>query len=801
MRQNDLEQQMRELGIERYWKKVNRTTKIEMETNHPLGRRLLTESVVLLAEEIQSWKRQVDKHPTGNRHAAYAYIDMLPPNLVAAITARTVIDAISMHKKLTKTANTVGRMLEDEVRWRELKAQHPDIWKHNEPQIKRIPGYTTKRRYLNNTERFIELQFDRWPINHKIKVGMVLIELMRRATGIIDITTRTGLMGKRDTFVHPTDDLMEWMKHAHKSAEDLSPIYLPMVKPPLPWEGVYKGGYYSDAVAPRPMVKSQDRAHLDDLDAMGMVEPIEALNTLQSVPWRINQPLFDTLTYCWDQGVSVGDLPPSEDELIPSKPVDISTNEEARRRWRKVAARIRFENNAHRSKRLQVAKVIWMGKKFYDQTMYFPWYMDFRSRMYPRPYFLQPQGPDWSRAMLMSGEGAAIETQEAEDSLATQGANTFGEDKCTLEQRVEWTHANEDFIKQVAADPQGTISAWGRADKPWAFLAFCIDWAGFLKEGRGYISHLPCSLDGASNGMQLLSLLMRDPVGARATNVLPVDHPNDIYQDIADAAMHRLVAAEAEGNDFARIWREFGVNRSAAKRPTMVVPYSGTKFSCRQYIIDWFRDEMRKRQVENPFGWEEIYPPCSYLTDVVWDSIGDVVGEARKAMAWLQSCVDVCMQADVPIRWTTPTGFLVKQAYETWSSHSVRTIIGDVIRQHRVRVGSGKLSRRKARNGISPNFIHSLDSSIGQRTILTLRSYGVRFINSVHDDFAVLAPHVPLLRSTLCNTVADIFSENLMERFIQDLSRFLPTGTVLPEPPSTGTLDVNEVRQSLYCFS
>tara|TARA_Y100001938_G_scaffold9028_1_gene11065 strand:+ start:1445 stop:3850 length:2406 start_codon:yes stop_codon:yes gene_type:complete len=801
MRQSDLEREMHDLGVERYWKKVNRTTQGEMESNHPLGKRLLTESVALLAEEVESWKRTVMAHPTGNRHAAYPYIDMLPPALVAAITARTVIDSISMHKKLTKTANNVARMLEDEVRWRAFKDQEPDIWKHNEKQLKRIPGYKTKRRYLNNSERFIDLQFDRWPIVEKTKVGMVLVELMRRATGIIDITTRVGLLGKRETFVHPTDELMGWLKEAHKSAEDLSPIFLPMITSPVPWTGVFVGGYHTDAVAPRPMVKTQDRAHLDDLDNMGMGEPIWALNSLQDVPWRINQPVFDALAHCWEQGVGVGDLPPSEDELIPSKPVDIDTNDEARRRWRKAAARIRFENNAHKSKRLQVAKVMWMGKKFYDQRLYFPWHMDFRSRMYPRPYFLQPQGPDWSRAMLMAADGAAIETDEAENSLAIQGANAFGEDKCSLDDRVQWTHANTDFIKEIAADPRGTLSAWGRADKPWAFLAFCLDWAKYMDQGRGYVSHLPCSIDGASNGLQLLSLLMLDPVGAKATNVLPTECPNDIYQDIANAAAERLQLAAAGGDELARTWLSFGISRGCTKRPTMVVPYSGTKFSCKNYIVDWFRDELKKRQVENPFGWEEIYRPCTHLTDVVWDSIGDVVGEARKAMTWMQDCADVCMQAKVPMRWMTPTGFLVKQAYENWASQSVRTIIGDVIRQHKVRVGTGKLSRRKARNGISPNFIHSIDSSIAQRAVLGVTSQGVRFVNAIHDDLAVLAPHVPLLRSTLCNTVADIFSDNLMERFAQDLSRFLPTGTVLPEPPTRGTLDVNEVRNSLYLFA
>lgn len=143
MRQQDLEKEMQELGISRYWKKVERSTQKEMETNHPLGRRLLTESVELLADAIKGWKHQVLSHPTGNRHAAYAYIDMLDPTLIAAITARTVIDAISMHKQLTKTANNVARMVEDEVRWRELREQHPTSGGTTRSRSRRSPA--TKR--------------------------------------------------------------------------------------------------------------------------------------------------------------------------------------------------------------------------------------------------------------------------------------------------------------------------------------------------------------------------------------------------------------------------------------------------------------------------------------------------------------------------------------------------------------------------------------------------------------------------------------------------------------------------------
>lgn len=798
MRQSDLEAEMRDSGISRYRKNVSRATQHELESQTPVGRRLLTESVGLLSLAIRDWKRGVERHPVGARSAAYPYINMLDTDLVAGLTARSVINSITMHEKLTKSAFKVSRMLEDECRWRELRDKHPSIWMKQKEMAKKIPSYNSKRRFLNNTERFVDLQFARWPRSERLKVGIVLIELMKQSTGLIEITTRTGLLGKRDTFVHPTDCLMEWMKEAHNYAEDLSPMYLPMVERCADWKDVYSGGYLTENIHPRPLVKTRDRNHLEDLNAIDISTTMATINKLQRVPWMINERVLDTLLYCWENDIEVGELPSSNGEPIPSKPVDIDTNKESRRRWAKLAARINHENTSNQSRRLQITKILWMAKKFSGHPMYFPWYADFRSRKYKRVHHLQFQGGDEARGLLRFRNGLPIESNEAERWLAIHGANMFGEDRCSLDDRVQWVHNNRDMITAVGEDPRGTTSFWGKADKPWNFLGFCEEWSAYMKQGSGFITHLPVGIDGSSNGLQLYSLLMLDPVGAAATNVLPSDTPRDIYGDVAERTIRRL---QESTDPMAKKWLEFGVDRTAAKRPTMVVPYSAQLYSCVQYTIDWFNTERKKRGCENPFGWEEVYAPCFFLANHIWDAIGDVVGKARRVMSWFQDVSNICVECGVPIRWTTPSGFLVKQAYEHWKGQSVRTIIGDVIRQHRVRTGTGKMSRAKNRNGIAPNFIHSIDASIGELSHLKSWSMGVESQVSVHDAFFGLAPQMNTIRDNLLETVVEIFSENLMEKFFEEITHYLPNDVVLPAPPERGDLDIELVRDSLYFYS
>src|SRR5436309_2711073 len=54
-------------------------------------------------------------------------------------------------------------------------------------------------------------------------------------------------------------------------------------------------------------------------------------------------------------------------------------------------------------------------------------------------------------------------------------------------------------------------------------------------------SHLPVSMDGTCNGYQHLSAMGRDPIGGSATNLIPADQPEDMYQEVADHVSIRIM--------------------------------------------------------------------------------------------------------------------------------------------------------------------------------------------------------------------------------------------------------------------
>ena len=163
------------------------------------------------------------------------------------------------------------------------------------------------------------------------------------------------------------------------------------------------------------------------------------------------------------------------------------------------------------------------------------------------------------------------------DELSLQArryiANLFGQDKLSLKERFDWVFENEATILDAAANPLDGDRFWTTADEPWQALAACHDWLGYYTFGPDYESRTPVALDGANSGLQHFSALLRDPIGARAVNLIPGERPQDIYAEVAVKAQGSADAAE---DPSGKLWANGRLTRRIAKRPCMTFVYSAT---------------------------------------------------------------------------------------------------------------------------------------------------------------------------------------------------------------------------------
>ena len=795
MRQSQLDKEMIELGKERYWSKVNRTKDTEVETYSPVAKRLLGESIELLEASIKDWIVYSETGP-GRKHRVLPYFYKLPTDLMAALTARTVLDGISQRRTLTAIAVRIGQYLEDEYRFRKIQEEEPDLWATLFTTVNKNGGYISKRRYIHKTAKAAGIILPRWRTKDTCAVGIVLIELMREATGLIDIETFTNMFGRSTTTVQATDDLMKWLKEAHAIHEILRPVFMPMVVKPMPWQSIYIGGYHAEELRRRPLVKSYDTAYLQDLNEIAMPTVFKAIGHQQDTGWEVNNEILLTMKYCYENNSAMGDLPSNTDYELPPRPEDWDTNEKAQKQWRRQASQIHRMNLQDKSKRLQLAKVLYLSNKFEDQEFYYPYQLDFRARSYPVPQYLQPQGPDWAKGLLRFSKGAPIETQDDANWLAFHTANTWGLDKRPIHERLEWVYSNEEMFRKIHQDPL-EYTQWSTADKPYQFLAAAMEMGEFFDQGYGFVSSLPIAQDASNQGLQIYAMLLRDPEAAYYTNVTPSDTPQDLYQIVADTVIEKLKLSD---HPFAQKWVEFGITRKTTKRQTMVLPYGSTKQSCKDYTVEWFKEEVFRKRRDNPFG-KEVFRPCIFLSDLIWDSIGDSVTSARMGMDWLRAVARICMDNNVTPMWSVPSGFLVKQLYEKQAKYEVKTSIGGKIRRHRLQRGRGENSARKNINGICPNFVHSLDASLMMRTVNLAAFNGVAQFSMVHDSYATTAAHSGILNTCLKTATVEHFKKNLLADFSKQISALLPIGIELPDIPHVGGLNIEDVLESQYYFA
>ena len=545
------------------------------------------------------------------------------------------------------------------------------------------------------------------------------------------------------------------------------------------------------------------KKHLSRLSTQDLTQEYDCLNALQDTEWRINKNVLDIIRNLWDNGQEWGKLPAKEDTPLPVYPFDKEPSEMSElerdefRVWSRKRNTIYSHNNRSVSKRIQVERTLQIAEQYakYDR-FYYVWQNDFRSRKYASSTFLSPQSADWSKALLEFGYPVKINNWADARWLCIHGANLYGNDKVTLNDRETWAWDFAEEAHRIVDNPYDN-QLWLEADKPYQFLSWCFEMSALVKQGWGFETRLPCSADGSCNGLQHLSAILLDEQGARATNLLPSDLPQDIYTEVAEAA---IASIRAEDTELGRKCLAFGIDRKIAKRPVMIVPYSGTRHACRSYIEEAISDKI-KAGTPNPFG-DDLFEASSYLAGHVWDAISSVIVSARKVMDYVKTIADVYAQMGQHMEWVTPTGWVVLQQYSQTQQKRIKTHInGEVVSLSFPKEKENTVNKHRTGLGASPNFIHSLDASAMTKTINKATKLGIQDYAMVHDSYGTHSSMMPLLSDVLREEFVNMYEQHdVLTELRQHAIITLGTEDI-PQPPSCGSLDIRNVLKSDYFFA
>lgn len=816
---------------------------------------LLKECIPVFQKGLEDYFQSVDNGKPGKRHIICSLFRELQPDYIAYVATKAIlshsIGSNSPRVSLTAICKKVGEDMEAEVRFNRIFLS---LEKDREKQVK---SGLSKRVGLSYREAFMRAQekdlieigvldtWKKWTDEQRIQVGLKLIEIFISSTRLARLQKASKGDGKGFYYLFVFSEMMtEYVNHNDEMLADLAFKFRPMVIPPKPWTTPYDGGYYINLRKQPCLIKDSRKDVAEIYRDVDMPNVYKAVNAIQGTAWRINRRVLDVAQEIlgWisiPEGIGVPSKYPEEK---PPRPAEADTDEQVSKEWRVSMVHYYSRQASLRGKRILADALVALADTYKDfEAVYFPHNLDFRGRVYPMTT-LSPQGCDLSKGLLEFSEGISLGEHGAM-WLAFQGANCYGLDKKPMQERLEWVYSNTDMILSIAQNPLDDLR-WADTDSPWEFLAFCFEWADYLAKGELFVSHLPVAFDGSCSGLQHFSAMLKDEIGGKAVNLVPSDQVQDIYKIVADKVTGYLkedahngsqdaIETLEDGNQYllkgtssmAQEWLSYGVTRKVTKRSTMTLCYGSKQYGFAEQVLE---DTILPAIAKNPVAFSKPQQSARYMAALIWKALGDVVVKAVEAMDWLQ-IVSGLLANDrdskgnsMPVTWVTPAGFPVRQKYPKMKMKNINTVLvgsisvlepfGDTKELTKgtklntsIQVPDGnKLDTRKQRQGIAPNFVHSMDASHLMLTVDACVDKGINAFAMIHDSYGTHAGKADILYQTVREVFVNTYTEHDVLQELHDhvANQLCPKNLKdLPEIPSKGNLDLDLVLESLYAFS
>ena len=699
----------------------------------------------------------------------HQYLSNIEALAAAAIACKVTFDNVFGYKDKCNTAtnicSAIGKSIEDECQMRHYEENAPALLKTLKDNYWHRAIGTQQKLVVIRTlmNRYNVKPWTPWGTSIRTKLGGWLLDCIMDSSGWF-YKQRLRVGRKTTVYIVPTAEFMDIKDEVMANAELFSPLAWPMLVPPKDWTNTEPGGYIlNEVMQGHELVRRGDHALIQ-----GEI-PLSFLNKIQQVKYRLNPFVVNTATLLEERGVSVGKFLPIVHYDLPPKPVDIAENKESRKKYRREAAEVMNKRAAEFKRSCRTRMTMEAVARFKDREFYIPWSFDYRGRAYPIPAFLTPQDTDFGKSLLNFAD-AAVMTEDAEEWLAFQVATTYGLDKATMQERLDWTRTNVSLISRVARNPIDHLGDWEGADEPWLFLAACEEYdACCLRQTRNLTS-LPVATDATCSGLQILAGLARDKSTARLVNVVPSDKPQDAYAVVAEVSCPYIP------EKYRAVW-----DRKCVKRTVMTIPYNAKAFSNRSYI---------KAALEEK-GLDVDKDDLTIIVQSVRQAMQAVVPGPMSVMRWIESEVGQAIKrGEDHIEWTTPSGFLVRQRYFKKKIERIQLqLLGRC--DLSIAVEDGKdvdINRHKA--ATAPNLIHSLDASLLH---LAVRKFDEP-IALIHDSVLSRACDMGKLSAIIRETYMILFAEH---DYLRTFALYVGAET---EPPIIGDLQPETVIESTYFF-
>ena len=783
------------------------------------GRILLAKSFEVALNDVTEWLK-VPTRGVGGKYKRLLKIAPLDVIVMAAL--REIINGCASPEPMPmqNVLRNVGRIIESESM---LACMNKISEKYTKRTVEYLDAAGTKstshryRTFLAGSKT-MGLNWDIWSTDERIGVARLLLTQLYESTGLFQWGVNSFTAGASSYFLEPSPVLAKHFQEVQGAAKAVVK-YPPMLIKPNDWLGQNNGGYFTEwfnHYSPMCGIRYIKREHkqwiLDHLESPVSSPVRSAMNKAQSVPYRVNKAVLQTLRSAMAMRVGILGLPSFVESPKPVFPLgdgwqkDTASAEELEQFsfWKVQMSDWYTQENKRKGRHTGLlAKISELARYQDEAELYFPTFIDWRGRLYFRSN-LNPQANDAVKGCIEFAHGKRLGAVGLH-WLKVHVANSCGYDKHDDKIKAAWVDDNWAYISDFINNPLDV-------DAPEPDTAFTLLQAGLalqealsLDNPEDYICHVPVAMDATCSGLQHLSALTRDTTGAYYTNLIDngTDKKSDIYMRVAEVAedtRDKYMVSKQKDEDgsivtkldpvVANYWKDTPISRNMAKKPVMTFVYGSTLLSTIDSIalemveagMPMIKDDSGKIL----YSFNTLAAPIGKALRV---GVAETVPESAKMMKYLQSVVR--KHKSECLRWFNPVGVPVVN----WAE-------GTVIKRIEIKSmgvaaismvsGNNTYNTRVAANGIVPNFVHSMDSAHLCLTILDAACD----ILPIHDSFATHPCDVPMMHESLRNTFIKMYKDFKIEDFLDfnnvDIEEYAP--------PIQGNLDLEVIKDSRFMF-
>ena len=771
--QIQLERDQIRLGLDKLHENTRRLEDKQYSSATVYGIASIETLLPLVVAEIERTNDRIHSRSNGPLFAEIApFLECIEPLAAAGITCKIIFDKVFSTKlgsnQLVSICEAIGNAVENEAQLRHYETNAPGLLNILKENYWHKASGTNQKIVVIQTlmNRYDVKQWKTWGAVRRVKLGGWLLECVLKTSGWFEKDVK--LMGNKGVnIIVPTPEFLEIKDEVMANAELFSPLAWPMLIVPNDWSNDPRkpGGYLLNEV-----MKGHDMVRRSNHRPIQGDKPIEFLNKIQKVAYTTNPFTVSVAEQLQEKGISVGKFLPIHNHELPPKPFDIAENKDSRHRWKKAATEVRNLNAQEFKRSCRTRSIMEAVERFKNkEKFYIPWSFDYRGRVYPIPAFLTPQCTDFGKSLLRFYDESFMD-DEAERWLRFQVATTYGLDKETLDDRLNWTYENEWLIEKIATDPIDNLSDWEGAEEPWQFLAACDEFYHCVIKKDRLSTGLMVAIDATCSGLQILAGLAKDKSTAKLVNVLPSDKPQDAYKVVAETSKPNIP------KKIQPYW-----DRKGVKRTVMTIPYNAKPFSNRSYI----RDALKEKGIE--IDKEDLTQTVS----AVRDAMNTVVPGPMRVMKWIEDEVTQAIKRGASkLSWTTPSGFIVNQRIMKKEVKIMELQLLGRCRLHVATDDTVEVDKARHKAATAPNLIHSLDASL--LCLSTLRFNAP--ITLIHDSVLCRATDMSYLSTIVREVYMSMFAKH---DYLTDFALQIGAET---EPPIIGDLNAESVIESTYFF-